>query len=165
MPNRVGQQLGKYHLLELLGSGGFAEVYRAEHIYLGTQHAIKVLHAHLTGEKNIQKFNDEARQIAHLQHPHVVRVTYFDIEKNTPFLVMDYAPNGSLRKYYPEGTRIPALTAVSYIKQVAGALQFAHSKELVHRDVKPENILLGSSNEALLSDFGLITLTTSYRLG
>src|SRR2546430_1610259 len=157
-PNRVGQTLGRYRLLELLGKGGFAEVYLGEQMYLGTKHAIKVLYSKMLDKENIQKFQDEARRIAHLRHPYIVQVTYFDIEDDTPFLVMDYVPHGSLRERYPKGTRIPLLTAISYVKQLAHNMQ----PPIVHRDVKPENILLGQNNEVLLSDFGIATIAATY---
>src|SRR5712691_363197 len=99
MTDRVGQQLGNYTLIRLLGEGGFAEVYLGENIQLGTQAAIKVLHTQLTSD-DMDKFRTEARTIARLVHPHIVRVLEFGIEGKTPFLVMDYAPRGTLRKRY-----------------------------------------------------------------
>jgi serine/threonine protein kinase len=91
----VGQQFGNYQLIRLIGEGGFAEVYLGEHIYLGTQAAIKVLYTQLTSD-DVDKFRTEARTIARLIHPHIVRVLDFGVERKTPFLVMDYAPNGTL---------------------------------------------------------------------
>src|SRR3989440_13027403 len=93
MTDRVGQQLGNYRLVSLLGEGGCAEVYLGEHIHLGTQAAIKVLHTRLTAN-DLEGFRNEARTIARLEHPHIVRVLEFGIEAGTPFLVMNYAPNG-----------------------------------------------------------------------
>src|SRR2546421_11357808 len=114
MANRVGQQLGNYQLIRLLGEGGFAEVYLAEHIHLGTQAAIKVLHTQLTSDDG-DKFRIEARTIARLIHPHIVRVLEFGIEGKTPYLVMDYAPNGTLRQRHPKGVALPLPTIVSYV--------------------------------------------------
>jgi serine/threonine protein kinase len=107
MMDRVGQQLGNYHLIRLLGRGGFAEVYLGEHKHLGTQAAIKVLHTQITSEDE-QRFRAEARIIARLVHPHIVRVLDFGIEDRTPFLVMDYAPHGTLRARHPKGRRLPS---------------------------------------------------------
>ncbi len=152
-----GQQLGNYRLLRLLGRGGFAEVYLGEHIHLSTPAAIKILHTQLTRE-DIMRFRDEARTIARLSHPHIVRVLDFAVEGGTPFLVMEYAPGGKLRKLHPSGTRLQLETIVSYVQQVASALQHAHDQRLIHRDVKPENMLLGAHEEVLLSDFGLAVL-------
>src|SRR5437763_14998387 len=137
MADRSGQQLGNYHLIRLLGKGGFAEVYLGEHIYLKTAAAIKVLHTELTSA-DMESFLNEARTIAHLVHPHIVRVTDFGIENETPILVMDYAPNGTLRQRHPKGTQLPLSLIIPYANQVAGALQHAHNEKLVHRDIKPE---------------------------
>lgn len=162
MTDRLGQQLGNYRLIRLLGEGGFAEVYLGEHIYLKTQAAIKVLQMRLTSEDR-EGFLAEARTIAGLKHPHIIRVLDFGIEEGTPFLVMDYAPHGTLRKQHPKGTRLPLPTIMDYVKQIAPALQYAHERKLVHRDVKPENLLLGEDNEVLLSDFGIALVTRSSR--
>src|SRR5437660_1183672 len=103
MTDRVGQQLGNYRLNHLLGEGGFAEVYLGEHMYLKTQAAIKVLQVRLTND-NLEDFLTEARTIASLKHPNIVRVLDFGVGGSTPFLVMDYASNGTLRQYYPKGS-------------------------------------------------------------
>ncbi len=161
----AGQQLGNYRVISLLGRGGYAEVYLAEHIYLETQAAIKVLHARLGDSEEAERFRYEARTIARLLHPHIVRVFDFDLQDDVPFLVMDYAPNGSLRKRHPKGERLHLETVLSYVQQIASALQYAHDQHLVHRDVKPENMLLGRNDEILLSDFGtaLVVQTTGYQ--
>jgi eukaryotic-like serine/threonine-protein kinase len=153
--SRIGQQLGNYQLIQLLGKGNFAEVYLGGHIHLGTLAAVKVLHTHLM---NVNAFRTEARIIAHLIHPHIVRILEFGIEDQAPFLVMDFAPYGTLRQRHPKETRVPLPTVVGYVKQVADALQYAHDERLVHRDVKPENMLVGRRNEVLLSDFGIALL-------
>ncbi len=160
MTDRVGQQLGNYRLTRLIGRGGFAEVYLGEHIYLKTLAAIKVLQMEL-GDEDRGSFLDEARTIAHLNHPHIVRVLDFGIENATPYLVMDYAPNGSLRDYFSKGVPIPAETIMPYVKQIASALQYAHKQNLIHRDVKPGNFLLGRENQVLLSDFGIALVAQS----
>ncbi|HWS84334.1 MAG TPA: protein kinase, partial [Ktedonobacteraceae bacterium] len=95
-PNRVGQQLGNYRLIGVLGEGGFAEVYLAEHIYLKTQVAIKVLQEKLEAQY-VEGFLKEAQTIAALKHPHILRVLDFGMENSRPFLVMEYAPGGTLR--------------------------------------------------------------------
>ncbi|GHO85439.1 serine/threonine-protein kinase [Dictyobacter formicarum] len=154
MEGHIGQQLGNYKLLRMVGQGGFANVYLGEHIHLRTQAAIKVLQVRL-GENNKHNFLNEARTIAHLVHPYIVRVLDFGIQDNTPFLVMDYAPNGTFRQRFLQGKPLPAAPLVPYIKQTAAALQYGHDKKLIHRDVKPENMLLSQNDEVLLSDFGL----------
>ncbi|HJT55810.1 MAG TPA: ABC transporter substrate-binding protein [Ktedonobacteraceae bacterium] len=160
MADRVGQQFGNYRLVALLGQGGFAEVYLGQHVRLELQAAIKVLHAQLMAEESAQ-FQQEAQTIARLTHPSIVRVFDFDVQDGVPFLVMDYTPNGSLRHHHPKGRVLPLPQVVSYVKQVATALQYAHERKFIHRDVKPENILLGREGEVLLSDFGLAALAHS----
>lgn len=160
--DRVGQQLGNYQLIRFLGEGGFADVYLGEHIHLGSQAAIKVLHSQLTSE-DIDAFRTEARTLVRLIHPHIVRVLDFGIEGRTPFLIMDYAPNGTLRQLHPKGRPLSLVTVISYVKQVAEALQFAHDEKIIHRDIKPENMLLGRRNEVLLSDFGIALVVQSSR--
>ena len=164
MSNRVGQQLGNYRLVSLLGQGGFADVYLAEHIHLGTRAAIKILNTHLTSD-SVEHFRSEAHTVARLIHPHIIRVLDFGVEENIPYLAMDYAPNGSIRQHHPRGIRLPLDTVISYVKQVATALQYAHEKKLIHRDVKPENLLLGEHHKVLLGDFGiaLIVQSTQYQ--
>ena len=154
MIDRVGQQLGNYRLLRLLGRGGFADVYLGEHIYLKSQAALKVMRMSLTDEERAA-FIKEAQTLMQLAHPNIVRVLDFAIEDDQPFLVMIYAPNGTLRERHPAGSRLPVGTIVTYVEQVASALQHAHDQGFIHRDVKPENMLLGTGSEVLLSDFGL----------
>src|SRR2546426_7750585 len=157
MADRVGQQLGNYRLVRLLGHGGFAEVYLGEHVSLGSHAALKMLHMHLT-EADAQAFLREAQTLARLAHPHIVRVLDFAVQEGTPFLVMEYAAGGTLRLLHPKGTRLPLETIVSYVTQVASALQYAHDQRLMHRDVKPENMLRNEREQVLLADFGLAML-------
>jgi eukaryotic-like serine/threonine-protein kinase len=162
MADRVGQQLGNYRLIRLLGQGGFAEVYLGQHIYLDTSAAIKVLHTRLDSD-DVEHFREEARTIARLLHPNIVRVLEFNVEEMTPYLVVDYAPNGTLRKRHPRGVPLPPSTVVSYTRQVAAALSYAHEQKVIHRDVKPENMLVGRRNEILLTDFGIALVAQSSR--
>jgi serine/threonine protein kinase len=161
MADRVGQQLGKYHLTRLLGQGGFAEVYLAVHVHLGTEAAIKVLHTQLVTPGEMEKFRQEAQTIAKLAHPNIVRVLDFDVENGVPYLVMDHAPNGSMRQRQSPGTRLTSQDVLPYLTQVADALQYAHDQKLVHRDIKPENMLLGRRNDLLLTDFGIAVAAQS----
>jgi len=148
------QQLGNYRLLRLLGRGGFACVYLGEHIYLKTQAAVKVLHEKME-TKDVESFLKEAQVIAALKHPHILRVLDFGMENSTLFLVMEYAPGGTLRQKHPRGSRVPLPTVILYAKQIAMALQYAHDQNIVHRDVKPENILIEAEDKLVLSDFGI----------
>src|SRR5438876_1107403 len=157
MTERIGEHLGNYRLVRLLGSGGFADVYLAEQIYLNTLAAIKVLNTHLTPE-TMGNFLTEARHLSHLDHPHILRVLDFGLAQERPYLVMEYAPGGTLRERHPRGSRVPLKAIVSYVTDVAPALQYAHDQGLVHGDLKPENLLLGKRERVLLSDFGLALL-------
>jgi WD40 repeat protein len=148
--------------MRLLGQGNFAEVYLGEHTHLRTTAAIKVLHTQVTADDMVQ-FQQEALLLASLKHPHIIRVLDFGLDGQTPYLVMDYAPNGSLRTRYARETRLPVLTVVDYVKQIAEALQYAHDRKVIHRDIKPENMLIGEKNEILLSDFGIALIVHSSR--
>src|SRR6266567_2051781 len=117
MADRVGQQLGNYRVIRQIGRGGFAEVYLGEHIYLKTQVAIKVLRNTLVNKDDLDAFLKEAQTIASLVHPNIVRVLEFGLDGETPFLVMDYAPNSTLRQRHPKGTQLPLMTVVPYVKQ------------------------------------------------
>jgi serine/threonine protein kinase len=161
MPDRVGQQLGNYRLVQLLGEGGFAEVYLGEHIHLGTEAAIKILVARLSSEE-IEQFRNEARTIARLKHPHIIRVLDFGVDNGTSFLVMDYVADGTLRQRFPRGTQLPPKTILPYVTQIAAGLQYAHDQKLIHRDIKPENMLL-DGEDVLLSDFGIAVVAHSSR--
>src|SRR6266704_161574 len=160
MADLVGQQLGRYHLVRVIGQGGFADVYLGEHIHLNTHAAIKVLQMRLVGS-SMEQFRNEARTIASLVHPNIIRVLDFGVENGIPFLIMDYAANGTLRQRHPKGVVLPPAVFIPYVKQAASALQYAHDRKFIHRDVKPENMLLGSSSEVLLSDFGLVLIAQS----
>src|SRR5256884_8255563 len=158
--DRLGQQFGNYRLVALLGQGGYAEVYLGQHVRLTLQAAVKVLHGYLT-DQEAEHFYQEAETIVKLTHPCIVRILDFDVQDGLPFLVMDYAPNGSLRQRFPRSSLVPLPQIISSVKQVADALQYAHEQKFIHRDVKPENMLLGRREEVLLSDFGLAALAHS----
>jgi serine/threonine protein kinase len=161
MEERIGQQLGNYRLVKLLGKGGFAEVYLGQHMLLASkQAAIKILHLQ---DVDARKFQEEAETTEKLVHPHIVRLLDFAIELGTPFLVLDYASGGSLRTRHPKGSVVPLVTVVAYLNQLAPALQYAHDQHILHRDIKPDNILIGRQGELLLSDFGIAVLTQTGR--
>lgn len=162
MSDRTGQLLGNYKLVRLLGQGGFSDVYLGEHVHLGTYAAIKILRTQLADD-SIENFRMEARTLAHLKHPNIVQVLEFGVEGLTPYLVMEYAPNGTLRQRHPRNVPVPLNVVVPYVKQVAAALQYAHNQKLIHRDIKPENMLVGEQNHILLSDFGIAVVTASAR--
>lgn len=158
MADRTGQQLGNYRLTRLLGRGGFAEVYLGQHVRLHSQQAaVKVLATRIDPEDE-QTFEREADIVASLAHPHIVRLLDYDVVEGVPFLVMEYAPNGSLRQMHRGGQLVPLPTVVSYVQQIASALDFAHYQHLIHRDIKPDNMLLDKCGQILISDFGVATI-------
>ncbi len=158
MSDRVGELWGNYRLIQLLGRGGFAEVYLGQHIRLASQRAaLKILATRLT-EGDVDGFQREAETIVSLIHPHIVRVLDFALNEGIPFLVMDYAPGGSLRHRHPRGEQVDLKSVVSYVQQIAEGLQYAHDRKIIHRDIKPDNMLIGLHGEILLSDFGIATI-------
>ncbi len=167
---RIGEKAGNYRLSKLLGRGGFAEVYLGEHLYLKTPAAIKIVHQRLSGDA-LEQFLIEARTVARLTHPHIVHILEFGMEGETPYLVMSYAPYGSLRQQHPRGSILPVELIISYVGQAALALQYAHNQRIIHRDIKPENMLSGENRSLMLSDFGLatqmhqLTSTPTHRIG
>jgi serine/threonine protein kinase len=163
--DRIDQQIGDYRLLRLLGGGSFGEVYQAEQIRNHTLVAVKILQARLTRSEDLKAFINEARTFR-LKHPHIVPLLDFGVADNdVPYLVMAYASRGTLRERHPAGTPLPLSTVVSYVNQIASALQYAHDLYLIHRDVKPENMLIGDNGAILLTDFGISTVAhNSYTL-
>ncbi|HEY7416420.1 MAG TPA: serine/threonine-protein kinase, partial [Ktedonobacteraceae bacterium] len=160
MNNSIEQQrIGSYDLHRLLGSSDVAEVYQGEHILFHTTVAIKIIT--LREKDDITTFLNRASKLIHLRHPHIVSVQDYGVQDGRAFLVMDYAPNGTLREIHPKGTRVPLPTVVEYVQHIAAALNYIHGQNLVHRDVKPHNMLLGAQNEVMLSDFGIAVTTVS----
>ena len=160
MDNLVGQQFDRYKLIRYLGDGSFADVYLGEHVYLKKSVAVKVLRVYLPNSDR-ESFSIEASTIASLEHPHIVQVLDSGVYHNIPFLVMNYASHGTLRQRHPDHTILSPTIVLSYVKQIASALQYAHDRKLIHRDVKPHNILLGPEDELWLSDFGLAMIAHS----
>ncbi len=158
MKDRIGEQWGNYRLIQFLGRGGFAEVYLGQHVRLTRQQAaLKILTTHMS-EEDIDSFHSEAETIVSLIHPHIVRVLDFSLNDGVPFLVMDYAPGGSLRRRHSRGQQVELRSVISYVQQIAEGLQYAHDRKIIHRDIKPDNMLVGSRDEILLSDFGIATI-------
>src|SRR5258708_23233020 len=124
MTDRVGEELGKYRLTRLLGRGSFAEVYLGEHVYLKAEAAVKVLRTHLA-DSDVESFLKEAQTIAHLVHPHIIRIFDFDVHEGTPFLVMDYAPHGTLRQRHPNGFAVPLITIVHHFRLNGDAMHYS----------------------------------------
>ncbi len=152
----IDGQVGEYRLQYLLGQGDTTEVYVAEHVQQQTQVAIKLIYGEWEeqGEK-AGRFLNQNSMLMNLRHPHIVSISDFGIEQNVAYLVMEYMPYGNLHQRYPRGTRLQLELVLQYVHQVASALTYIHEHGLVHRDVKPHNMLLDSGGEIKLSDFGI----------
>lgn len=151
---RVNQQIGNYRLTHLLGKGGYAEVYLGTHLLLKRQAAIKILLMALTPADR-DAFLLEGQAMARLRHPHILPVLDAGDFNGTLYLVMEYAPKGSLLDRHPPGSRLTLATIMPYVYQVADALDYAHKERLIHRDIKPGNLLIGAQSQVLVSDFGV----------
>jgi serine/threonine protein kinase len=159
----VGRKLGGYRIDAMLGEGGMARVYKGYHERLQRQVAIKIIHPQSSGQKEFQRyFEQEAQLIARLQHRNIVAVYDFGEDSDTQmlYLVMQYVSGGTLREQIVNGQSLEIRRAALYALQMARALHHAHQRGIVHRDVKPLNMLVSGENrmELLLSDFGLAEL-------
>src|SRR5579884_4312846 len=157
MSDRTGQKIGNYCLVRLLGKGNFSEVYLGEHVQRKTQAAIKIFQTQLP-ICDQKKFLTEVKILQQLEHPHIVRILEAGVEGDTPFLAMTYASNGSMRQYYPSGIHLPLQRVLYYVREVTSALQYLHEHQLIHHDIRPENLLLDGNHRILLSDSDLTTI-------
>ncbi|MER3433934.1 MAG: serine/threonine protein kinase [Leptolyngbya sp. ERB_1_1] len=162
MDSFIGKTLsnGKYTLQEEIGQGGFGVTYRAIHHFLDQTVVIKTLNESLRSERNFaelqRKFRDEARRLASCVHPNIVRVSDFFIEDDRAYMVMDYIPGKTLEDLVFPDRPLPESIAIHYIRQIGSALQVVHRNGLLHRDIKPQNIILHEkTQEAILIDFGI----------
>jgi eukaryotic-like serine/threonine-protein kinase len=152
----------RYRLDELIASGGMASVWRAHDAVLARSVAVKMLHDHLAVDDDFrERFRREAISAAKLSHPNVVGVYDTGAEGNRVYLVMEFVAGSTLKDVITDLGRIPPAQAASIGQRIAGALDFAHSRGLVHRDVKPANILVGEDGEVKVADFGIAKLEES----
>jgi len=163
MDDLTGQQWGSYQLGRLLNRGSSADVYIGNHTRFLTPAVLEIFHAHLTDER-VAVFQNEARALIQLVHTHILRLLDFDIQDERPFLVLDAAPGGLLSQHSPYGTRLPLAQVVTYCQQIAGALQYAHDRQIVHGEVQPEHLWLNERDEILLSNFGVQSIARSLLL-
>lgn len=166
MANLVGKTLGKYEISELLGKGGMAEVYKAYHPKLERFVTIKVLHSFLVEGKDFQaRFEREAKAVATLRHPHIIQIHDFEVDGDLFYMVMEFIDGGTLQAYMEaltlKGEYMPLGRVLAILRQVAGALDYAHQHQIIHRDIKPSNILLDSVGNAYLADFGIARMMSS----
>ena len=163
MSQQIGQQVGTYRLLRMLGEGGFATVYLGEHVHLQTLAALKLLHLSFSEPRRARLFGRK-RNSSPAWSIRISCVCWtMTYRLACLFSCMSYAPGGTLRTVHPRGTVLLLPTVVDYVTQVAQALQYAHDRCVIHRDVKPENLLVGARQEVLLGDFGIAVLSQRSR--
>ncbi len=161
----IGQTIGRYRVVGHLGRGGMAEVYKAYQANLDRYVALKLMHAFLAADQDfIARFEREAKNVAALRHPNIVQVYDYDIHGGTPYMVMEFIEGDTLKthleKLAREGKTLPLAEALHIIREVGTALAYAHQRQMIHRDVKPANVMLDSSGRIILTDFGIAKILT-----
>jgi serine/threonine protein kinase len=165
MTDLIGKRLGQYQILEEIGRGGMAVVYKAYQPSLDRYVAVKVLLPQLSQDPELlQRFNREARSAAMLQHPSIIRVYDVGQEKGVHYLVMDYLSGPSLAVRLKREGALDSHVALAILQDVGDALDQAHAQGVIHRDVKPSNILFSADGRAILSDFGIAKPLADSRL-
>ncbi len=160
----VGKKLGQYHIRKLLGAGGMGCVYRADQPALARMVAVKVISPRLVGDNRaIQRFQREAQTAAKLAHAHIIPVYDYGVQDDISYLVMRYLEGGSLSDRLEQcretGQPLPALQETdSLLHQLASALDYAHQQGVIHRDIKPNNVMFDNQGSAYLVDFGIAKL-------
>ena len=152
-----GTRLGPYEVQDFIGQGAMGVVYRAYHAQLERTGAIKVMQAITPDPDTVARFRHEAQSIAKLRHPNIVDVYDFGEFQGTPYMIVEYVPGGSLASVMEHGP-LDRATALKYLRGIAAGLDYAHGHGIVHRDVKPANVLLTNEGTPVLADFGLAKL-------
>jgi len=156
MNNLIGQSLGRYHILEQLGEGGMATVYKAYDTRLETEVAVKVIRTDnilpRVLERAIKRFDREAKALAKLTHANIVKVIDYGEHEGNPYLVMPYLPGGTLKERL-KGKPLSWQESTRLLIPIARGLDFAHRQGMIHRDVKPSNIIITADGEPTLTDF------------
>jgi serine/threonine protein kinase len=159
MPDLSGQTIGRYRILEKLGEGGMAVVYKAQDTRLEREVAIKIIRREvfspLVLERVLKRFEREAKALAKLSHPNIVHVHDYGKFRGAPYLVMEYLPGGVFKTGSAASKPLGWQDAARLLLPIAEALDYAHSQNVIHRDVKPSNILLTGRGQPMLSDFGI----------
>ena len=157
MADLVGKYVGRYHILEQLGRGGMAVVYKAYDTRLERDVAIKFIRTEAIApemlKQMLKRFEREAKSLARMKHPYILNIYDFGEHEGAPYLVMEFLPGGTLKGL--TGKPMPYQEAAKLLTPIARALEFAHERDVIHRDVKPANILLGEGGDPMLSDFGI----------
>jgi len=157
MAGMIPSTLGKYRIIEEIGRGGMAVVYKAVHPRLGRYVAIKVLPRQFSFERKfVQRFHREATAASTLSHPNIVIIHDVDQEEDIHYIVMEYLEGQPLSELIKEQGSLPLGRAFKIIHQISSALDYAHSLGFVHRDIKPSNIIIGPEDHATLTDFGIV---------
>ena len=160
MQNLTGQTIDRYHILEQIGEGGMAVVYKAYDTRLQTEVAFKIIQTDAfpaqSLDRMLARFKREAQTLAKLQHSNIVGIIDYGEYEQTPYLVMEYLPGGSLKQIL--GKALPFKEAASLLLPIADALAHAHKQGIIHRDIKPSNILFSVSRDPMLTDFGIAKL-------
>jgi eukaryotic-like serine/threonine-protein kinase len=153
----IGTLIGdRFRLEEKVGSGGMSSVYRAFDPTLERRVAIKMMHRDISSDPDqLERFRREARAVARLNHPHVVTVIDAGEDEGAPYIVFEYVEGETLKERIRRLGRLPVSEAVAYAIEIARALECAHSHKLVHRDVKPQNVLINGDGRAKVTDFGI----------
>ena len=147
---------GRYELEEIVGTGGMSTVYRAHDQLLERNVALKVLHSHFAeDDEYVERFRREARSVAQLSHPHIVTVIDRGEDDGQQFIVFEYVDGENLKQLVERTGPLPTRRAIELAVEIADALAFAHEHGLVHRDVKPQNVLLTPDGDAKVTDFGI----------
>lgn len=157
----TGRKFGKYELVESLGQGGMAEVYKAHQPGLDRFVAIKVMHRHLASSPDfVSRFKREAKSIGQLQHAHIMHVIDFDVENDSYYMVMDYIQGDTLRDYLAQKGALPVNEALAIMVQLVDAVDYAHRQGMIHRDIKPANVMFRDDtySQVILTDFGMARL-------
>ena len=157
MPIAPGTKLGQYEVQDFIGQGAMGVVYRAYHAQLERTGAVKVMQAIAPDPDTTARFKHEAQAIAQMRHPNIVNVYDFGDYQGTPYMIVEYVPGGSLATRMENGM-LDQTTALKYLRGIAAGLDYAHNKGIVHRDVKPANVLLEGDDTPVLADFGLAKL-------
>ena len=152
-----GTKLGQYEVQDFIGQGAMGLVYRAYHVQLQRTGAVKVLQGIAPDPDSTARFRHEAQAIAQMRHPNIVNVYDFGEHDGTPYMIIEYVPGGSLANRLSQGSLDPA-ASLKYLRGIASGLDYAHGLGIVHRDVKPANVLLEKDDTPVLADFGLAKL-------
>ena len=163
----IGKKIGKYQIVEHIGRGGMAEVYKAYQPALDRYVAIKLMHSFLAEDKDfLSRFQREAKAVAQLRHPNIVQLYDFDVADGIYYyMVMEFVDGYTLRdkleELHADHKVMPLIEAIHVVRDVASALSYAHSHNMVHRDVKPSNVIIDRENRAILTDFGIAKILGS----